>query len=217
MSEGHSVFRGVLPDALVAALRAEFFQVADRARKTDPASLATDECGKVMSIGGLDRLSELIFDLARHEGLLAIVTFLLGRGVLPFRIEYVAGVSERLAIPAHQDQAVFETHFDDELAVTLWCPLTRPWGAPLEYGTPAPPLVAAPGALLPHRPYPTRVERFSHRLVSDPSTRFQPVDVAPGDILIHHAYAIYRSVADGRNRDQLALTINYRTSPFRQP
>jgi hypothetical protein len=206
----------------VAALRAEFAAAADLARGIEPASLATGEGGEVLWMGGLDRFSELVFDLARHESLLVLVTALLGRGALPFRADFLADAGARSTIPPHQDQAGFQEHFDDELAVTLWCPLTGPPAAPLEYGVPAP----APGSLLPHRPYPIGVERFRHQLVSDPSTSYEPVEVGPGDILVHHACAVYRGagVAGGAASGEgspppggLVLALNYRTSPFRRP
>jgi hypothetical protein len=221
MSKGWVLLPAALPSPLVVALQAEFTRVADRARESAPASLATGENAEVLWVGGLDRHSELVFDLARHERLLVTVSALLGRGVLPFRADFLAGAGSRSMIPSHQDQAGFQEHFDDELAVTLWCPLTGPPVASLEYGVPAP----TPGSLLLHRPHPAGVDRFRHHLVSDPSKSYELVQVSPGDILVHHAYAVYRgadasgAATGGENGPPLGgtvLLLSYRTSPFRR-
>ncbi len=212
-NQGWTLLPDVLPTPLLDVLTNE----ADRLLATVSTGVgrqsATDDGGGVLVMNGLDARSELLFDLARTEALRGIAEFLLDKAVMPIHIEYFgkprAGAEPT---PPHQDQVFYQDHFNDEPAVTFWCPLqdvTLGLGA-LEYGSPCP----DQGCLLPHRKSAT--VDFGAELVDATPYTFVPASVPRGSCLVHHSYVVHRSGPMTDDRPRRVFAFNYRGSSFRQ-
>jgi hypothetical protein len=189
LESGYLVLGSVLEPATVAALAIE----ADR--------LASQMTGSAVDrrIACLDAVSELVFDVARLPDLVRLAEELVGKAVVPIRNDLRE--STRPDGRARQHQNLYEEHFDDELAVTLWIPLPASGPVRIDYSD------GGPSALLPHVACPEGLDA----LVEPTRLRFTPVVAAPGELLAHHACAVHRIGAPFR-----AYTFTYRGSSFRQ-
>jgi Phytanoyl-CoA dioxygenase (PhyH) len=211
--QGWTLLPDVLPGTLLDGLTVE----ADRLLATVPAGVgrrsATDDSGGVLVMNGLDARSELLFDLARTEALRGMAEFLLEKAAMPIHIEYFGKPREGAEpTPAHQDQLFYQDHFNDEPAITFWCPLHDvPVGlGALEYGSPAP----AQGHLLQHRRSATI--DFGAELVDATAYAFLPAPVPRGSCLVHHSYVVHRSGPMTYDRPRRVFAFNYRGSSFRE-
>jgi len=211
--QGWTLVSDILSGAVLDALGAE----ADRLLHSVPAGVerqsATDDAGGVLVMNGLDARSELLFDFARTDALIGMAELLLGKAAMPIHIEYFgkprAGTE---ATPPHQDQVFYEDHFNDEPAITFWCPLQDvPDGAgALEYGSPVP----SPSGLLPHRRS-ANVD-FGAELVDATAYAFTRVPVPRGGCLVHHSYVVHRSGPMTLDQPRRVFAFNYRGSSFRE-
>jgi hypothetical protein len=212
LSTGRVLLPGVLPMDAVDELDRLLMDLAAAADPADGKTVVLDAHGRVGSVHGLDRHSEEVFDLARHPDLRQLAVDLLGRRVAPFLTETYQHPASAAARPPHQDQAFRQEHFDDEVAVGFWIPLTPITAddAPPEFARPCP----QPYDLLPHRELGDRV--FDEKeLRADPSELYDAVLAEPGDLLAYHAYAIWRVRPGQPGRPRRVFTSHYRTSPER--
>lgn len=212
-SQGWTLLPNVFPVPVLHALMGE----ANRLLTTVPVGVgrqaATDGRGGVLVMNGLDARSELLFDLARTDALRGMAEFLLDKAAMPIHIEYFgkprAGAE---ATPPHQDQVFYQDHFNDEPAVTFWCPLqdVAIGSGALEYGSPSP----GQGCLLPHRGSATI--DFGAELVDATGYTFAPAPVPQGGCLVHHSYVVHRSGPMTDDRPRRVFAFNYRGSSFRE-
>jgi ectoine hydroxylase-related dioxygenase (phytanoyl-CoA dioxygenase family) len=212
-SQGWTVLPDIFPTPLLDALSTE----ADRLLAAVPSGVArqsaTDAGGGVLVMNGLDARSEMLFDLARTETLQAMAESLLNKAAMPIHIEYFGKPrAGAMRTPPHQDHVFYQDHFDDEPAITFWCPLQDVavgMGA-LEYGSPSP----AQGDLLPHRRS-TAVD-FGAELIDATAYTFASAPVPRGSCLVHHSYVVHRSGPMIDDRPRRVFAFNYRGSSFRQ-
>jgi ectoine hydroxylase-related dioxygenase (phytanoyl-CoA dioxygenase family) len=170
-----------------------------------------DASGSVLVMNRLDRVSDLLFDLARDGDLIALASELLGKPALSLQVEYFAKPPHGgTAAPPHQDHAFYHAHFPDELALSIWIALddVDPDGGALEYG------VGSPLALLPHVPSPAL--DFDLELACCPELAFEVAVVPRGGALVHHSYAVHRTATNRTSRPRRAVVFNYRGSPYRE-
>jgi len=170
-----------------------------------------DALGFVITMNGLDRVSDLLFDLARRDEMLGLAGDLLGKAALSLHVEYFAKPPHGgTAAPPHQDHAFYHAHFPDELALSFWIALddVDPDGGALEYG------VGSPLALLDHVQSPAL--DFDYQLPACPALPFEVAVVPRGGALVHHSYTVHRTRTNRSARPRRAVVFNYRGSPYRE-
>jgi hypothetical protein len=212
-TDGWTVLSGFLPELALEALNAE----ADRLLAGAPAgvnrSSATDQVGGVLVMNSLDARSELLFDLARTPAFMEVAEFLLQKAVMPIHIEYF-GKPGRGAkpTPPHQDQVFYNSHFNDERAITFWCPLqdVPVASGALQYRIPA----LEYGVFLPHRTSDT--VDFGAELVDATGWDYTLAPVDRGSCLVHHSYAVHRSGGMAVDAPRRVFAFNYRGSAYRE-
>jgi Phytanoyl-CoA dioxygenase (PhyH) len=212
-ADGWTVLPGFLPERVLDALNAE----ADRLLAAAPAdvdrNIALDPAGAVLVMSGLDARSELLFDLARTSAFMKVTEFLLEKAAMPIHIKYLGKPGRGAeAAPPHQDQVFYDGHFNDERAITFWCPLQEVATASgaLQYRTP--PLDY--GVLLPHLTSGT--VDFGAEMVDVTSRDYTPVPVARGSVLVHHSYAAHRSGGMAVDAPRRVFAFSYRGSAYRE-
>lgn len=212
-AHGYVHLRQVVPSTLVERLTSELEAAAAVPSPRAAADFLRDARGKVVCGFGVDKYNDFIYDLARRPEVLAFASGLVSSGVIPLKAEYFAKPGPgAAAVPPHQDQAFHNSHFDDEMALALWCPLT-PIGlgdSPLEFGRPA----VAPWRLLPHLPHDSPGCDLRLSVAAYPE-HFIPVPVRPGDLIVYHAYAVHRTAAKAGSAPWKAFVMNFRSSPYR--
>jgi hypothetical protein len=211
--DGWTLLPDVVPAPVVDALNGEANRLLAEVRPGVERQSATDEDGGVLVMNSLDAHSELLFDFARTDAFLRLAEVMLGKAPMPVHSEYFgkpgAGAEPT---PPHQDQVFYESHFNDEPAITFWIPLQDVLlgeGA-MEYGSPCP----APGKLLPHRK--SAAVEFGAQLVDAAGYTFTPVPVPRGGCIVHHSYAVHRSGPMTGSRPRRVLAFNYRGSSYRE-
>lgn len=212
--EGFVLLKQVLPVALIKELQDELELVSGAVAEDSRAMISFDADDEVLSLHGLDKYSEMVFDVTREPALIGLAEGLLRQPAIPFLTEYFAKPSAgAAATPPHQDQVFYNSHFDDELAITFWCPLTEVTldDAPLEYGRPATDL----WNLLPHGA--SSAPNFSRELAEGFPPSYVPVPASPGDIVVHHAFAVHRTRVKSGEGPRQAFAMNFRSSPVRRP
>lgn len=184
--------------------------IAETQTGVTATSAAVDD--GVLVINSLDAASEILFDFARTDYMMGLAETFLGKRAQPIHIEFFGKPAPGSPpTPPHQDQIFYNDHFDDEPAVTFWCPLedvSHDSGC-LEYGTPYP-----AGTLLPHRQ--SDALDFGAQLTDDSSYTYTPVAVSAGDCLVHTAYVVHRSGPMRSSRPRRVLAFNYRGSSYRE-
>ncbi len=211
LREGHLVVPALLDDAGVAALSAEVDALIAGHHPDRGYTLVRDERGVPVAMKRMDRVSDVLFDLARDPALLELASSLLGKSALPLHTEYRAmPAHDGAAVPPHQDHVLYDEHFGDELAVSLRVALdevTEDDGA-TEYA------LEAPLHLLPHCP--SFAAAVDHELASADGLAFRPVAVRRGGCIAAHSFAIHRTSSGLSDRPRRVVVFVYRGSPYRQ-
>jgi len=210
--DGWALLPGVVPAPVLDVLNDEADRLLATVRPGVEKESATDGGGGVLVMNSLDARSGFLFDFARTGSFLRLAELLLGKAPMPVHTEYfgkpAAGAEPT---PPHQDQVFYESHFNDEPAITFWIPLqdVLVGDGAMEYGSPCP----APGTLLPHRKSAT--VDFGAQLVEVKGYTFAPVAVPRGSCIVHHSYAVHRSGPMTRGRPRRVFAFNYRGSSYR--
>ena len=212
-SAGWTVLHDVVNIDVIEQLVVEANSLTGQTTAGVSRSSVTDPNGGVLVMNGLDARSDLLFDLARDPATTRIAESLLGKACIPIHSEYFGKPGRgAAATPAHQDHIFYNSHFDDEPAITFWIPLQSVdvgLGA-LEYGTPCP----SQGELLPHRLSPCA--DFGQELEDASPFEFIAAPVGLGDILVHHSYVVHRSAPMAGEGPRRVFALNFRGSSFRQ-
>jgi hypothetical protein len=212
-ADGWTVLPGFLPELVLDALNAEADRLLAAAAAGVDRNFVMAPAGGVLVMSGLDARSELLFDLARTSAFMKVTEFLLEKAAMPIHIKYFGKPGRGAeATPPHQDQVFYDSHFNDERAITFWCPLQEvpvASGA-LQYQTPA----LDYGVLLPHLTSDT--VDFSAEMVDATSGDYTPVPVARGSVLVHHSYAAHRSGGMAVDAPRQVFAFSYRGSAYRE-
>lgn len=211
LDDGYLVLPEFLDDDGVAVLIAEIDTLINEHDPGRGYLMLRDANGFPVAMNRMDRVSDLLFDLAREPALIDVASVLLDKPAISLHTEYFAkAATQGPAVPAHQDHAFYEAHFAEELAVSLWVALDEVTedGSALEYAT------KSPFHLLPHRPSPA--PDFDYELADPAGLEFRPVAVRRGGCIAFHSFAIHRVSPNRSGRPRRALVFNYRGSPYRQ-
>jgi ectoine hydroxylase-related dioxygenase (phytanoyl-CoA dioxygenase family) len=159
----------------------------------------------------LDRMSELLYEIARSPLLIETSGQLLGRPVVSLHVEYFAKPPRSpYRAPPHQDHASYASHFSDEDAIAIWIPLHDvPLGCGcLEFAN-----TFTPHSLLPH----TLSDEFGFGAELSDSSHldFDPVPVDAGSCIAHSSFAVHRSGPNDADFERRAVVFNYRTSAYK--
>ena len=169
-----------------------------------------DVRGEVLVMNRIDKVSDYLFDLARHPVMMTVAERLLGKPAMSLHVEYFCKPREHSSpTPPHQDHIFYEEHFDDELAISLWIALddVGPDSGALEYSTPS------PMQLLPHIQSPAI--DFDFQLTETTGFSFVQAPVPRGGCVAHHSYAVHRAGYNQSGVQRRAIAFNYRGSDYR--
>lgn len=203
---------GLLTPDQVAEARSEADRLVDMYGLGGPWDarqlLGKDPCGLGSVLPGIDRFSEVFFDLARHRALYDVVESVLGQCTIPFRSQLVIRHVQEAAGAWHQDARVFSEHIRPEHGLTIVVPLDA-LSVKIEYCPETPTSLAA------HRL--VRSSTLTYALTDFAPSQRAPVvcDVEPGDVLAHDESVPHRwlPVRGGGGR---AVLFCYRTSEVRR-
>lgn len=208
-SNGWVVLKNFISDDLINLLDQEAKSLQENIPEGKFPTSVTNEDGKLLVMNSLDNKSEFIFDLCRDKMFIDAAEMLCGKAVVPIHAEMFSKPQPGTPpTPPHQDQIFYEEHFDDEIAITFWCPLdnvSHGDGA-LEYAK------TTENRLLPHR-LSDSID-FGKEIIDSSGFQFEPVYLEKGDVVIHHAYTIHRSGRIENSRPRRAFAFNFRTSSF---
>jgi ectoine hydroxylase-related dioxygenase (phytanoyl-CoA dioxygenase family) len=167
--------------------------------------------GDTVAMDRIDKQSDLFFDFARHPRVMMLAAHFLGKPAIPLQVGYISKPArDNQATLAHQDHAMYQGHFPNELAITFWISLddTNADGGALEYVESSPFSMN----LLPHL-----IDSSSNHPALTDSTKFDftPVNVKKGGCIIHHSFAVHRA---SKNQSDLnnrrAILLKYRGSSY---
>lgn len=162
-----------------------------------------EQTGEAFTLRRLDAYSEYIFDLARSVHLKDCAEDLLGGPVMSIRNAYRHAPMHHCMEAPHQDQAFFDAHFQDELAITFWIPAFGSAPLRMRFATPPGPV----GLLLAHESVDDIHE--TARLTDQSELDMKTVEVSAGECLVHHAFAVHQAVPP-----YSAFTFTYRESNY---
>ncbi len=170
-----------------------------------------DDRDNVLVMHNLDKVSELLFDLARSTELMHLAEVFCDKPVVPLHMEYFSKPALHSSpTPPHQDHAFYREHFDDELAVSFWIALD-------EVGSTRAPLQFVPckeKSLFPHGKSETK--DFEFQLINLPRDNdYVTVPISKGSCIVHHSFTVHRSAPNQSGLSRRALVFNYRGSDFR--
>jgi hypothetical protein len=211
-SDGWTVLPGFLPDRVLSVLIAE----ADRLLADPPGvdnGSANDLPWDTPVMNGLDARSELLFDLARTPAFMGVTEFLLEKAAIPIHIKYFGAPRRGTEATAPlQDQVFYDRHFNDERAITFWCPLqdVPVESGALQFRTPA----LDYGIFLPYLA--SCAMNCSAGTVDGISLDYTAVPVSRGTVLVHHSYAVHRSGAMTVDAPRRVFAFSYRGSAYRE-
>lgn len=211
-TEGWVVIPGLLTERALAELKEESIIVKRMTAVGTLSSSVTDELGNVLVINSLDKKSDFIFDFCRQDLLITLASQLVGKSAIPIHSEFFSKPGcGAVSTPAHQDQVFYNSHFDDEPAITFWCPLEEVGidDGPLEYA-----IVVHLETLLPHKP--SNSLDFGMELVTPDDYEYLTVPLQKGDCLVHHSYAVHKSRVKTSGSVREAFAFNFRGSSYRE-
>lgn len=212
LSRGWVILPNFLSSNLVANLIEEAILIKKDLELGIQSNSITDEEGNFLVINSLFSKSEFLFDLSRDKEIMNVSEKLLSKSVIPIHCEYFCKPKlGAYPTPPHQDQIFYQSHFDDEMAITYWCPLTdiNLGDGALEYAK-----TDNLMELLPH--IESNARDFGMELKDSSEYTFEPVILRKGDCIVHHAYAIHRSGQKTTLPAREAFAFNYRSSSFRE-
>lgn len=208
-ARGYHRFEAFAALALIERLEAEIASLAAHLDAPSLLHLVRDQHGKPLVMGRMDKLSDYLFDLARHPILMRLAESLLQRPAISLNIQYIAKFAgSGPPTAAHQDQATYQAHFTTEPAITFWIALddaTIENGA-LEYGQPS------PRRLLDHVLSDTVA---TYELMSTEGLTFEAAPLPAGGCVVHHALAVRRAGENRTSRPRRAVVFSYRGSAYR--
>lgn len=194
-SDGHAVVRGLVPRALLDAMEDHL------------ATLPAGPTGIAAAV--LDR-DPVASTLAEAPALVGLAAAVLDGPVLAFGLSYLVK-PPRSGLPAlwHQDGHPWAEQLGITEAVTVWVALDEStvdsgclWVVPGSHRGGARPLVPCDD--------PPNVFGWISppELVDEVSAR--PVELAPGDVSVHHPALVHRSGPNRSDRRRAALAVRYR-------
>ena len=203
------------PQILTAEARSEILSEFERFRggHYPPGSYGEFRSpdGYPLVLNKVDKVSDLLFDVARGPAIMGAAEKALGGPVVPLHAEFFAKPPDSdFVSPPHQDQIFYQSHFADELAVVVWIALTEVTldAAPLQYYSP-PNLELLPHATSGHGD-------FDYELETPPPGTPTSVALNAGDAVIHHAFVIHQAARNRSPDARIAIGFNYRTSEWRR-
>ena len=202
----HELFSEVEVDFLLNEIEASI-SIADNVHiKLD--SSVNDE---PLVVTHLDKYSRLLGSIHHGEMLEEISRRYLGIEAIPLHIEYFCKPPKcKVATDAHQDHSFYNSHFHDELALSIWVALDDidKDMAPIEF------LDKSINYLLPHVESDESAVNF--KLSNNIDGNFRPVTLRKGDAIIFHSLAIHRSGVSSSSKTRRALVFNFRGSPYKE-
>jgi len=208
--KGFTCFPEFASPPTVDCLKAEADHLISNATQDSIYGVVRDDYGAIVVMNKIDKVSDYLFNLARHPVMMAVAEQLLGKPAIPLHVEYFCKPAEHSSpTPAHQDHVFYEEHFNDELALSFWIALddvARDSGA-LEYGA------DAQMQLLPHVDSPTI--DFDFQLAETKGITFAIVPTPRGGCIVHHSYAVHRTGDNTSGSPRRAIAFNYRGSSYR--
>lgn len=210
--KGWVVLYDLLSDKILKKLEEEAIILKKNIEPGVKSSSVTDSDNEVLVMNSLFSKSEFLYDFARDPEFIRISEILLKKASIPIHCEYFCKPNQDAeATPPHQDQIFYNDHFNDELAITFWCPLNNInlGDGALEYAK-----IENLMELLPHKQ--SSSLDFGMELIEHSHFTFTPVQLNRGDCIVHHAYTIHRSEKKVSNSCREAFAFNYRSSSFRE-
>lgn len=170
-----------------------------------------DEDGRIIVLKSIDTPSDFFFKLARHPIFFKLSEQFGRKKTTPLYVEiFDKPPFCKHGSPPHQDQAFYESHFNDELGITFWISLdysTIESGC-LHFSS------ATNRVLLNH--VASKSCGFTYELSEEYSLKYKPVELNPGGCIIHGAYTPHFSSINSTPNHRRALAISFRTSEFLQ-
>lgn len=211
IERGYAAIPNFISEEGIRQLLEEIEHLAKIHTPESPFMLARNKYGDILVMNRLDKMSDYLFDLARSEKLIDLSTRMIGKAVIPLHVEYFSKpASNSTATPPHQDQIFYNSHFDDELAISFWIALDdveHDSGA-LEYAT------NLPNTVHPHVKSPSI--DFDYELADADTYEFTRVPIRRGDCIAHSSYAIHKTQVNTSGKIRRAIAFNYRGSSYRQ-
>jgi ectoine hydroxylase-related dioxygenase (phytanoyl-CoA dioxygenase family) len=165
----------------------------------------TDEQERLIALTDIDRISDVMFDFARNASMLQAAEAILGTRAVSLNVEYfVKPAGSEKPTPAHQDQA-FLKKMENARTCSFWIALDSATtsSSALQYAT------KSPKMLLPH--VRSQLHNFELEL-DDPSPfNFQTVALPRGGCVVHHSFAVHRSIPGANTGLRRALSFSYRS------
>jgi hypothetical protein len=210
MNNGYCRFDKFITPKTVELLLNEIQDLTEKALPSSTYGVYRNPHNSILVMNRVDKESDFLYDFVRHQRLIEIASALLGKAAMPLHVEYFSKPTENSsASPPHQDHIFYQEHFDDELAISFWIALDdvgEKSGA-LQYASPT------TKVLLPHKP--SAAIDFDFELEDASNFSFQSVPVACGGCIVHHSYAVHRSLQNESKQPRRAIVFNYRGSPYR--
>lgn len=210
--DGYSTISNLVTKSCVEELKEEILRLQEVAKPDwlEKNSAKCDE-DRYLVIRSVDTPSDMLFSFARKAELIQIVEEFAGMRVTPLYVEFFDKPPfSNLPTPPHQDHAFYNSHFPDELGVTIWLALDD---CDEENGC----MMVAPNRerqLLPHRSSPAT--GFGLELCDKPQDAMVPICLETGSALVHGSYTIHACNGNNSGRSRRALAFSYRTSSYRQ-
>jgi ectoine hydroxylase-related dioxygenase (phytanoyl-CoA dioxygenase family) len=201
------------PEPVLDALNAEADRLLSATWADADSDFVMDPAEGMLMMSRLDARSELLFDLARTAAFMTAAESLLEKAAMPINIKYFGRPGRGAeATSPHQDQVFYDSHFNDERAITFWCPLheVHASSGSLQYRTPA----LDYGILLPHLT--SGATDFGAELIEAAGWNYTTVPIARGSVLVHHAYAVHRSHGMAADAPRRIFALSYRGSAYRE-
>lgn len=206
-TKGYTLVRNVLKQGDIARCLVEYERFVCGVYADGSFGIAKDDFDQPLVINRVDKVSDILFDLARRPDIKQLAERMVGGPVVPLHVEFFSKPAKTTHFsPPHQDQIFYQPHFDDEIAITVWIALSKitSESAPLQY------FRCNKLELLDHKGADTL--DFDFELEKSPTETPETIVMNVGDAAIHHAFTIHRSLPNISNSPRIAIAFNYRTS-----